>query len=599
MADEPRRLYERLSHWLRVSLAAARKFLARCHAWCTACNPAVLAVLLLLPVFVLRHFDLLRLERFGNSAYGYLFWIAIFVVGGVQRSSWRHATTMALLAGTGCAVGNLIQWSPGGPDWFIILPVFYCTGFILFVAIGESSLISRRLPHSLGWLVALAVGAAAIHTLLYNFVRYCGWTVHVSTNGHGGAIPYRLQELYWPFLAAATWIAVRASYSYRGPISWRRSAWTLCGVALSVAALAVYGWFLLFEVARSSLACGYPFSRSNAALLLELRGRAADFELLWDVLEKDAWRPPSEFDPFVNDGDWRTDCIFILARHNRQDAAERLSRLLRERPRHALATAARDLLLGCRRFEAVPLLMRYALVDSVQRLDTSWRERFQPLGIPQTARLIFIEAIRDTALKKWRTSTDFGDPAGKWDWVEPKSFPVAPHLRSMLVEILGEDAGDDLPDWMVLYDDKIATLESPLTAAQQRDVERTCTCFEIYMRANGAWRDTRKARERQYAQQQLRTNFPDEFAELERVARADLLERQRVLYDPNSRAMSAGLKLEQYLDEARQKLAIREPDWDVPSTDDLVQEVKAYLERVQAEIPLEPAEPEFDEADQI
>ena len=157
--------------------------------------------------------------------------------------------------------------------------------------------------------------------------------------------------------------------------------------------------------------------------ILQTRNDAADSTVLWQAIERADWSAEAQ------DGNWEADyrnnCIKMLGQRDPAATAERLSVFLRNRPSAQLASYAAPILAQEHHYEAVPVLMRFALLDSFAG-DPG--DALISMKVPQAA-LVIIR--RDLLIAR-----------------RPEVFP---DYEKELAALLGEDAGPVLGDWTRLY----------------------------------------------------------------------------------------------------------------------------------------------------
>ena len=574
----PRRspLWQRLRAYLEVTTP---KLLLRISAWCAARHPVVLAVLLLLPIWLFEHFQLFRFYGHGDAGFVYLRWSAIFGVGAIQRGKWRQVLSLVLLACAGCAVDRAIPSANVLGIWDYTQPVIRAAVFIVLAALGESYATTHSRPRSLRWLLALAIAAGTVHAGVHDFAFYCRWAIKIPNMvprgqdwiGHF----YTLGAVYWPLLAALTWFVIPLSAEYIEPVR-RRVISTLCGVSLCVLGYASYAAFAVPRIAAYSVEHDSPFRRVAAVWLLELRAYSGLSDLLWRQLENDDWQPIDD-EAFYSRWNWRQVSIHVLAKRDREGTARQLCELLLRRPRHHLAEEASDLLVDCRRYESAPILLRYALADSVEEIGNGWTKKLVQMGVPQAAEMIFRDAARSEHFRNRPDILELLSRRTNWNSTDDDETLVSPEQRRDLKRLLYDDAGDKLLDWVLLYAEIIDSVETSLTREQHIEVQRTSECFRIYLRGLKLWRRIEHIRLRQYALDRLRAESPEDAAQVEILNRDILLHRSLELFDENSRLARALSKFDRYFEEGYWKVDVPSPNWDVPTVDELEREMTQYL----------------------
>lgn len=579
--------WQSMNRLRNIGILLAR-FLAGC--WKKLCHwhPAVLATLLALVVWLIEDFDLLFLKRISHLAYQWLYWVAIAIVGAARRSNRREIAIMA-------AIALVTYFVLALPDRMLdrplgmAFPILYCGSFIFLLAAADSYFTSSLSSRKAIWILGLSVGAASVHALIANFLRFCGWRIQIPT-GYSTVTNYSppwvihvSYLVYWPLLSAITWIVIPMAEHYGAQVSARRRAVTISATICLLCGYFAFVNYARFEIAAWSLPWKFPFRRDIAVQLLTERGRPSDHDLFWQQLERDDWEP---LYPEYPEWDWRVLALDALAQRDSKDTARRLSELLQAKPRHELAKASAKLLVVHQHFECVPILMRYALVDKFFQRG-SWAEPLETLGIPQAAQFVFIEAVQE---KRWKemtenTSATFnvtGQAENSKPWSDVR---ISQAHRDRLKKLLVDDVGDHLTDWLEFYELVIDDGKTPMSAEQHRETQRVVKCVNSFMTGFRYWAVVRNVRERRYALERLRdAGFREESEKIQRLADVAPMSLLAALSEENSEMYRAILKLDEYFREARWKVWIQEPNWDAENTRALQQEVLDYLERVRVAV---------------
>lgn len=179
------------------------------------------------------------------------------------------------------------------------------------------------------------------------------------------------------------------------------------------------------------------------------------------------------------------------------------------------------LLAKHRRYETVPLLMRYALCED----DANCRTALRDMQLPRAA----FAVLRSYLVWEVRFS-------GR----RPRT--VEPWVRERLVPLLGRDVGDELDAWCLLYDEIVPTAATPLPAEIRQETDLVIQAMSHYYGIHDTW--VRFALKQVYA---------------------------------------SDISWEERRDKARAFVRkLPDPDWNVRTTDQLIDEILRYERETRA-----------------
>lgn len=468
--------------------------------------------------------------------------IAMFIPGALRRLNWRHLLFMVVLAGLAYALDEAFdRWGPGEP--FPYTGLFSPFVSLLLLGLGEWIVIRPRSWTALAWTAVLAV-AGACAALLTFYAFYLMTDPFGQWNFSNWAWP-----LYWFVLTFLAWTVIRAGLSFGlGQFRARQKA-ILVAASLSLASFILFFHILIHPIARHSLIHGGPFSRNQAILFLGHRGTSADQEMLWKTLENADWSQSVSGTGIAQD--YRRIAMLTLAAVDRPATARRLSEMLRSKPSRELAGFCAPMLADERRYETVPLLMRYALLDQDACIDV-----LETMKVPQVAVAIL------------RQETARFQSAGGIDFEMINS-----HDRQRLTSIFGKDAGPMLTDWATLTQTSVSQLPTPLDDELAWETERVIQCVRLHDRSSRILYDVR------------REMLARKLAADGNIHRLRLLESElRIGSNPNETKprLSGALFSRDYVREILVATDVPEPDWNVRTTEELEVEIMRYTERVEA-----------------
>ena len=504
-------------------------------------------------------------------------WLATFVPGAVRRLNWRHALVM-----TGLAVvfdlGNNAVRSLTMADTPYPTVVLACN-FLMFLVLGtaEGLLIRAWSWRGFGLLTAAGAAGALVLGMADSLLYWSGWLLFLPQIFTYG-VQYHLSSLLaCPLLLAWAWTTTPAALR-RGPVMSRRGWLTVAGgVAATATAFVLFYGLVAYDLAEWGMTGRGPMARCYATLILEYRGQSSDFALIWQQLEAADWRKTARARMLVepweagnedDEVDWRQWAVQILCRHDSPAAADRFSALLLAHPSPTLAQYAAPVLAENRKYEAVPVLLRFALA---MRQEES-RVAILRLRVPQAVLCTLREAADQAELHNRR---------------EPgtRDFELRKEEHRQLVDLFGRDLGPNWRDWAYSYDESISDVPSPLPPEVREETDRVVDCYGLYVQAVRRQEDflnplasklaSEDGREKDF--EKVRAWFQENFP-------------QGLPPGPLAGGIvppeieDACQTVSQYRERAARILTVDEPDWCAPTTLALAKETMAFAERVDAVI---------------
>ena len=535
------------------------------HVPCWAIALVLVLLLQALRVFVLELPDwrYSRVVDYASMAVPLLAAGSVFVAGAIQRLDWRHALVMlGLLAvatglshllrlvGAATALGyHLHRWSVGSLVTLALLGV------------GEMLTTRRRSWRVLLWVLAAAVAAEAFWEVARTSVNWMRWTFWLKIAPSCEKSLSVASLAYWPLFALVAWAFLPLGFAAarRGGHIARATAVVF---ALTVVLHTAFFHDLAFRLAESSLVGRGPFPRYMGVRLLAQRGKAGDLDLILRMLLEADWRhgPRTYLRP-----DWRSTGVAVLARDDATatEAAEALCRLLRRKRSCTLAAYTADLLLARRHYEAVPVLLRYALKPDPHAMPDECNKALERLGIPEAGLRILQTAYR------------YDRPSSR-----PADFDIDTESRRRLSALLSKDVGSRFSHWQAALTDAMERRPSTLPAAVQEEMDRELACYVKYVSASDRWYAARAAVARRRLAGEGKLH----------VLRAILQSRQQV--DDGCVAerevpfsiTAAGSHLKACVDRVTDEMKVAPPDFDAPTVEAFEREVAAHAKRVDAVI---------------
>lgn len=473
----------------------------------------------------------------------------LFLPGALQRLNRRQILIMLGCAAAWFGVNEIF------PDLFhgVRFPYGYAMSMALpplVAGVAECLVTERKATRSLIWVFAFSIGIGCLITLLTAPLNFRP-QVSIQFSRNGPTRFFALGSLiFWPVLLTLTWAVLPLAARITSPRRWVLS---LASVILCLAAYQFYFSVMIYSTAQRSLEPGGSFTKSSAIWLLFHRGNAEDRKAIWSILETADWSnlPGVSMEP-----DYRKYCVDALTVWNRNETATRLADLLERKPTEALASFSASLLAEGQRYEAVPILTRYAL-----RGQHESEAALETMKIPQAMLAIIRE---EYASRNLQTSARPG--------------ALSADVRGRLRRLLGRDAGVRLKDWSSAYDSSQLQYPDGMSKKVVDETNRVVAAIAEYSLARSRRYD---AERRLFMQRLKRDGYGAQFEKLTAIAsRKDRKGFEAALDADHNTAYI----IEKYDDQAISDMTVADVDWDVVGTIGLEREVSAYIGRVDAAI---------------
>ncbi|HET6246155.1 MAG TPA: hypothetical protein VFE47_00505 [Tepidisphaeraceae bacterium] len=418
----------------------------------------VAAVVLLLPVYLAQYLQWpsqLIDGRFGSRFTTFAAIVALFLPGALRRGNWRSLSFA--LAGASLATAVFLTTRD-----INVRGIYLDLGFdlairiiiLLLLAVSETTMLKDRRWTNLAWLACAAIGAACIVSIVIGFLAGRRLDLHL----HNGAT----ENVDWGHFFAAMITAV---------VAWTMFAWASRAAAgkkasrkgfVAACSIAVAGWIGLFVVALPSLARrsvmgNGPFSRRQAIWMIHERAAPEDLRCVYAALDHADWSAVAL--DYISGDDWREYYVDCLADRDGSNAARVLSQKFIAHPHRAMADICAPLFVREKRYETVPLLLRYArMTDDAYVFSGSI---FSDVCVNALEKMQVPQAADGIIQEQWVQEILRGH--------SPPAFDAATQNR--LTRLLGTNAGADARDWESLYERIISTAPSPLSADQRKEAD--------------------------------------------------------------------------------------------------------------------------------
>ncbi|MCP4378850.1 MAG: hypothetical protein GY794_22080 [bacterium] len=478
--------------------------------------------------------------------------------------SWRHALVVLGILAIGKVLQGLLEWSEilavGGyhPHLWLVYPMV----LMLALGVGEMLTTGQRSWRVFLWVFFAALAATAVRSTIQTFIEWMGVRFTVET-GAGSSTYFGLgSRTNWPVFALAAWIFLPLGLSAA-----RRSGRSvqIVVVAFIAAGLfhAVFFYDVAFRLAERSLAGNGPFSRRVGAELLEIQGPDTYFEsVLGSLLEADWDHMEYDYDR----DHWREKAIEVIRGHdNAAKAAYTLADLLRRKRSYRLAYHIDDLMIAHKRYEVVPIYLRYALVPD-ESGPGDCNDVLVRFGIPEAGlRLLIVAGI----IEKDETGAS-----------ELSDFDIDPGIRECLKSLLKKDVGVKYSKWASAVSDAINNAPSILPDSVQEEVDRELACRNRRSSAAVRWQHARGAviRHRLVAMGELGV------LKVIEDYRKQVGKRHIPDWEIPTNVFNAMRTLESRYKSADSQMKVAPPDYDAPTIEAFEAEVDAYVARVNAVI---------------
>jgi hypothetical protein len=450
--------------------------------------PSVLICLALLPCAIYAGFALGAMGGYtlstnlGSIAIG----AALASAGALKRGKWPSLLGMLAL---GTVLIPIADWlTPWTASTFPLLPeVVNVTALVVVVGLGEWLSVSDGSFRSLAWLVLVCTSAACAAGVFYFYASRVEF--EILSTPMPAVLPVAI-------VAVAIWLAVPLAL-YAARCNRFRTQGVIAIVSVSGLAFTGFSYVQgVYWSAKLSLQ-GYPvLAKVVAVELLAVRGRESDFEFLVQRLHEADWDAPYTYTKHsqYHAGDWRQQTILKMRDHDPAWAAKELSEVLLARPNPTLIDMSYGLFVKQKRYEVVPIYMRYAMLDSQSPSifafvgEDRYKQKLEEFGAPQVV-LAWIDDIAwQSVLSEAYDARESGRPA-RLDEVEPR---FARPLRDRLAKLLRTDAGPYVADWEAAYDERIDALPTPLPPAVADETDRVVDCFLDFENAQARWFEARR-----------------------------------------------------------------------------------------------------------
>lgn len=516
----------------------------------------LIAIILLAPVFVFDIFSLDRifpeqLQDVIRQVLPFAYFAVWFIAGAVRRLAWRQIIFMLALAGAWYGLSEMFYRWPLFEFPFPYSLAIWKIAPVMMVGIGEWILMRPRSQHSLIWILILSTAVGCLTPLIYKPLDWTGASMSFQffsrgyRNSWGGIV-------YWPLLVILTWIAIPAAM-HLGQSTRRSLRFAAVGATVSViAAFLLFFNVVMFQLAHRSLIVGSPFTRDWGAAILEERFSAADQQALWNSLQQSDWTKAEDY----SNEDYRRRCIKILAKRDPSGTAKCLAEMLRDKPSETLATFSAPLLGQQRRYDAAPILMRFALLGNPKSL-----EALETMGVPQAALAI----IRNISIYD-RPNSMIAD------------FAIPPDARQRLARLLGKDVGPNFRAWTSNYDATDGNHPTPLPKEVTADIARVANAMASYWAATQRLYEAKSRLFIRRLEEDGKGKYMSQMRSLE-----PLMKKQGRFTDSDVAQMNPTMisDLDRYQTIAFRDMAVSLPNWNVPGTSGLENEVASYAARVE------------------
>ena len=421
-----------------------------------------------------------------------LFGAALFLPSAIKQWNWRLFIGMSLFALIAPSIATWIssllelQYLP------VIHEIARPSTIMALVATGHWLFSPGDRWQELLWTIACVTSAAAVYSMVQFFFFWTG--------------TYQSTAIYFlsALMAILTWLAI--SLGERSADSGKKPShlFTAFGILILVSVY-IYTFHIgIYRIARASLESEMHLDKKFAVQLLNRQGGRKNHEAIADALEDADWVNivDSGFQLSI-DEPWRETAVKLMVIHDKSWAAERLSFLLIKNPNRAILDMTDGLFVECKRHETAAIYIRFALLDSINPfilpfgsskeksgldyrpyvLTTLGMNRYklelEEMGVPHVALAwIYDVATLHGVHNLIRLSRSEETPTK-----EDKRIVVSKSLRQRLKQMLGSDAGEGLKDWELLYHEEIDDVYSPLNEAEREEVGRVIACFENYLAA--------------------------------------------------------------------------------------------------------------------
>jgi hypothetical protein len=453
------------SRGLRSLLASVARRLAGFIRWIPR---PVVAVLLTLPPLAL---DLAPWKFVwdwrGFYLQSFLFLLALFLPGSIRRLNWRHALTAGLFAAFALGTDSLLvgmTWPRNAFARSLLIRAIE----ILLIGICEMTVTRQLRRRSLVWITGVALGTGAVVAATSYLIQFSDASVSFHLNQFRSVTIPASMLIMPPLFGALTWMAIPATLAFLNSTKPQKriGVAVAASVGVVVASYIAFFGFLIYPLAARSLAGHGPWRRIVACGIFTVRGSDADYECIWRAVENSDWK--IRLDDPKDRGDWREWLIISLGKSRPGATAQRLSVMLRTRPSRLLSAYAADLIAREKCYEAVPVLLRYALLP--QRMqDLKSVDALVKLGVPQAAL---------PSINFWLLNSNGAIELMPDSWLGDDRF-WGPG-RQAFEDLLKIEAPKTRREAFDLFWQLESSRPTPLPEIQRRDVTRLMHCIKRY-----------------------------------------------------------------------------------------------------------------------
>lgn len=384
---------------------------------------------------------------------------AFFLPGALKRWNWRHILVML-------AAGALAEgWIWAARKLHLNVPFPYDLAvwgltYPLFVALGEWLLMKQRSLRALA-AALVAVGAAScLMSLILKPIAYAN--LHHRFEFPSRSLDVSLAgELHWPLQALIVWVAIPLALQAGTGPGRRRLAISLAATGACIAGFFLFFLVGVYPLAERSLEGHGPFEPGVAALLLETRGRASDYEALWRQVELSDWTNP-RYDVWPENPYGKT-FLAVAMRLDPAETAGRLADLLRKNPTEALAKSAALFLARHNRIEVAPILYWHAL-NIFDSAGDECKEAMETMDLPWSIIVLIVQIPRNP----------------RFEDHPPVNPTLTARERAVLTRLAGKDLGEKYSSWVAPADQLIEEAAARFPDPIRKDMDAVTHCAIRY-----------------------------------------------------------------------------------------------------------------------
>jgi hypothetical protein len=282
------------------------------------------------------------------------------------------------------------------------------------------------------------------------------------------------------------WIVLPFAFRVPSSASGRTKIYVAAASVASLFACLLFFRVGVYGLGETSLMNQGPFSRRFGVQLLDHRGRQQDYELILAALAEADWNVPWDRHDFESGPDWRHTAVRLLINHDREWAAKKLAGILVDRPSRALIDMTDDLFVEQRRYETAPLYLRYALCSkhSFSLFVVVGRDRYwKALEAMGVPQVVDALLYREVVVQIALGKLRAEEAGATYVVPADYELTVRDDTRRRFAALLGKDAGPYYLDWKALYEERIDHVATPLTPQQHAEANRVVKCLADYWSA--------------------------------------------------------------------------------------------------------------------